>query len=516
MKRNSWLFWVLLVFVTAIGLTGRIRIEWPQTAISQERGPVWTELSEGDRAKTKGTKVDPEALNSVFTGLTEQLSPAVVSIYTRTRIVAQTPRGGGGPNNPEDLFRYFFGNPYGDPGFRRQPPRESQGMGSGFVINAKDGFVVTNAHVIRQMGRNADQIMVKFLTDSEKFAGHPATVVGVDELTDVAVLKLKTPPKNLRAVPLGDSDKVRRGEWVLAIGNPLGHTHTVTQGIVSAIGRSLEGLNRASFIQTDAGINQGNSGGPLFNLYGEVIGINTAIDARGQGIGFSIPINIAKNSVRQLIEKGEVTLGFIGAVPVDLNEEIAQELGYSSSEGALIESVVQGQPAARGGLRPYDIVIELNGRVVESAHKFRFDIGNMNPGSTAKLKVVREGKPVELSIVVGKRPSQQQLASEEAPEAPGSSGEAVKSLGINVLPLTPPLRARLGLRPETQGVLIVGISESSPAAGTLSPEDLILEVNQKPVKSAKDIDGALKGKRKHLMKVQRGTASLILLLDMRE
>ncbi len=281
------LFSVLAGCAVVLAFQGRIQTS--QTADAASNGNLWTERKASD---AKASSFDVGALNKAFTELAATLSPTVVNIYTKTRMSPRYGRGG-----QEDFFRYFFGNPFNGGMSDQAPPREAQALGSGFVIN-EDGVVITNSHVVRMNGRNADSIMVKFLDESENTPGHEAKVLGVDESTDVAVLKLKKKRNKPFAVaPLGDSDKLRVGEWVIAIGNPYGHTHSVTKGIVSALGRGLESGNRAEFIQTDASINPGNSGGPLFNLYGEVIGINTAIDARAQGIGFAIPVNTAKSVI---------------------------------------------------------------------------------------------------------------------------------------------------------------------------------------------------------------------------
>jgi len=315
-------------FVLVLGLFAfflmQLRVQWPQVAQSQTATPAtlaavasaerfWSEKTESER-KAQGPEID--LLNKAFVSLAEQMKPAVVNVYTKTRV--GVPRYGARGNQvmPDDLFRFFFGNPFGGPGSPgggngQMPPREAQALGSGFVIN-KEGLVITNAHVVRMGDRNADSILLRFVNDSPTSPGYEATVLGVDETTEVAVLRLKKKKADLKVAPLGDSDKIKVGEWVVAIGNPYGHTHTVTKGIVSALGRSLEEIERAEFIQTDASINPGNSGGPLFNLYGEVIGINTAIDPRAQGIGFAIPINTAKMVARELITTGSVSIGWIG------------------------------------------------------------------------------------------------------------------------------------------------------------------------------------------------------------
>jgi len=468
---------------------------------------LWTEKTDSERAHS-GTGVDPAALNKVFVDLAQGVGPTVVNIYTKTK-VAQPGRG-----SQEDLFRFFFGNPYGAPDYR-PPAREAQALGSGFVISP-DGYVVTNSHVVRQSGRTADSILVKFNTESANSQGHEAKVIGVDELTDVAVLKLKEPPKDLKSAPLGNSDKVKVGEWVVAIGNPYGHSSSVTKGIVSALGRSLDGLNRAAFLQTDASINPGNSGGPLFNLYGEVIGINTAIDARAQGIGFAIPINVAKGVIRQLVEKGEVTLGYIGVVPMDLTPEIAEQLGLKNREGVLVQEVSPGDPADRGGLQAYDVVEEVNGRRVESAFQFRSEVAAVSPGGQARLTVRRDGREVKLVITVAKRPSAQELARrQEGLDGAPAGARSVGKTGLMLGELSPQLRQQLGVDPSVRGVLVMKVRPGSAVSEVLAPGDVIQEINRKPVKSVAEAERALgSSKKSFLLKIRRGAGSVIAFLDL--
>lgn len=511
MTKKSLPLIVVLGLVAAAGLSGRLRWEFPQTASSADKdSKPWTEKSDAERARS-GSGIDPAALNKIFVDLAQGAGPSVVSIYTKTRIAPQGGRRGG----QEDLFRFFFGNPFGGLPEYTPPTRESQALGSGFVINA-DGTIVTNAHVVRSSGHNADSIMVKFNTESERSQGHEAKVIGVDELTDVAVLKLKQAPRDLRVAPFGNSDKVQVGEWVVAIGNPYGHSSSVSKGIISALGRSVPELNRSAFFQTDASINPGNSGGPLFNLYGEVIGINTAIDARAQGIGFAIPINVAKNIIRQLLEKGEVTVGYIGVIPVDLTPEIAAQLNLENPEGVLVQEVTPGDPAERGGLQAYDVVEEVNGRKVDSAFQFRNEVSSVSPGGIAKLKVRRDGRSVALTIKVGKRPTAQDLAQrQENLGGGGSPGRAVGKTGLSLGELSPSIRQQLGVDASVRGVVVYKVKPGSAASEVLAPGDILQEINRKAVHSVAEAEKALAASKKSfLLKIRRGQGSVIAFLDL--
>ncbi len=498
--------------VASIAFMAKVTFEFPVSAQAQKQ--YWTEKSASERTKTGS--FDAVGMNKHFVDLAANLSPTVVNIYTKTRVRRNQPGPGGpgGPAQPDDLFRFFFGNP-----FEMQPqPRDAQSLGSGFVIGA-DGLVITNSHVVRPGGRNADSVMLKFIGEPANSPGHEATILGVDEGTDVAVLRLKERKKDLRPAPLGNSDQVQVGEWVMAIGNPYGHTHSVTKGIVSALGRSLE-LNRADFIQTDASINPGNSGGPLFNLYGEVIGINTAIDARAQGIGFAIPVNVAKNVIRQIIEKGEVTLGWIGVSIQDLTPELSEGLGLKKDTlGVLIQDVFSGEPADKAGMKAYDVVTEVNGRRVTTAREFSVAVGNLPVGSKARVKILRETKTSDLEITVAKRKSAEELArrmGQGGEPEDGAAPSASNKAGLVLSDLSPELRRQLGLDATAQGVVVVGVQGDGAAAMSgIQRGDLITEINRRPVRSVAEANRALNTKSKRLvLRVARGQMNMIVVLDL--
>ncbi len=387
MKKSAGRFILASGFLLFALLLLGLKIEFPTSSRAE---PHWQESSRSATAPAPG--IDLQALNQAFTGLAERLSPSVVNIYTRTKVHADL---------PDEMFHFFFGNPFGDRFGVIPMEREAQSLGSGFIINDK-GFIVTNTHVVRHAGRNADEIMVKFLKQDQG-NGYPAEVVGVDERTDVALLKLKSPMSQLTVAPLGDSDKAKVGEWVIAIGNPYGHAHTVTQGIVSALGRSLENV-QTEFIQTSASINPGNSGGPLFNLHGEVIGINTAIDPRAQGIGFAIPINLAKTVVKDLIEEGRVRRGYIGIMMTSLSPEISEALGIEPNKGVIVRQVIENGPAAKAGIRKGDIIIKVGGETITHAGKLVSTVTSLKAGQVVPFEILREAKPITLKVTIGEEP----------------------------------------------------------------------------------------------------------------
>lgn len=411
MRREVWttLGMTGLVATAVIGISGA-KITFPTTSQAAE---IWTTtkpVAAAPLTLPAGSENVLEKFNAAFVSLADQMSPAVVNIYTKTtlgpkpgsrrRLPPGLPGFQGGPQgDPSDDFEYFFRGPFGGGG---QPmPREA--LGSGFVLN-EDGYIVTNAHVVRMAGKNADEIMVKFGgEDSTK--GHAAKVIGVDEVTDVALLKLVEKKPGIKAAPLGDSEKARVGEMVVAIGNPYGHTSTLTQGVVSALGRSLEGV-RTDFIQTSASINPGNSGGPLFNIKGEVIGINTAMDPRAQSIGFAIPINVAKDVITQLVEKGRVSHAWMGVEIQDVTEEIAGYLQMPEASGVIIKGVMKGQPADLAGIKPYDVIRKVNGKDVNTSTDLMKSLSALPVGKTADIQVLRGNKTQNLRVQLAEQPNQ--------------------------------------------------------------------------------------------------------------
>jgi Do/DeqQ family serine protease len=351
---------------------------------------------------------------------------------------------------------------------------------------------LTNNHVIE----NAQDITVR-LSDSRKFT---ATLVGRDPKTDLAVLKVESPTP-LPAASLGDSERLRVGQWVVAIGNPFGLDRTVTVGIVSATARTRVGVaTYENFIQTDASINPGNSGGPLANLDGRVIGINTAIVAAGQGIGFSIPINEAKSVMAQLIARGKVVRGWLGIAIQDVTEELASSFGVREREGVLVADVMKGGPGEAAGLRPGDVIVDLGGTKIREVPDLQRRVANVAPGQTVAVGVVRDRAPQRLSVRVGEMPA------DDATEADVDVDVAPEGFGLQVEPLAPDTAERLGLS-FSQGLLVIDVASGGPAdrAG-LKRGDVILEVDRKPVQDAPGLQkalGAVPGGRSVLVWVHR-------------
>jgi serine protease Do len=404
--------------------------------------------------------------------LIEKVKGAVVNISTTTVVkhpqvrAPQSPHGqrapggrGGEDQEFEDFFERFFG---GRPA--PQMPEEVRGasLGSGFIISP-DGFILTNNHVVQ----DATDILVR-LTDGGEFK---AETVGRDPATDVALIKLVNPPKNLHATVLGDSDAVRQGDFVLALGSPFGLRDTATLGIVSAKHRGRE-VNPTGtyddFIQTDAAINSGNSGGPLFNLRGEVIGINTAIVSPqlGSGVGFAVPINIAKTILPQLREKGKVTRGYVGVSITDLNRDLAQGFGLPADQkGALVQGVVPRGPAAKAGVQPGDIIIEVNGKPVSSGGDLTRSVALVQPGSKVDLTVLRNGQKKSLSFAVAQRPT---MGGRRARRRRRRSRRATRAkLGVTLGDLTPQIARQLGVEPG-EGVVVRDVVATGPAARAAS------------------------------------------------
>ena len=411
-------------------------------------------------------------------GLVEKQKHSVVNIST-TSVMKQRPMfpDFGEGDVFEEFFKRFFPND-------REREFRKKGLGSGFIVS-KDGYIVTNNHVISK----AEDIQV-VLFDGSRYT---AEIVGQDPKTDLAVLKIE-PEKELRPVVFGNSDKLRIGDWVMAIGNPFGLGYTVTVGIVSAKGRSLGLGAYDDFIQTDASLNPGNSGGPLFNLGGQVVGVNTAIAARGQGIGFSIPSEMAKGIISQLMAKGKVTRGWLGVMIQPITQEIAESMGHESTDGALISDISPGSPAEKAGLRRGDVVVEFDGETIKEFTSLSKLVGMKAPGTSFKVTVVRDGKRKDISVVLGKMPN------EEVP-AVSRRNEDMKLADI-----TPDIAARFGVE-DKAGVLVANVSRGSLAweAG-FRPGDLILEVDKKPVANLGDynrITDDLSSGKQYLFLVKR-------------
>jgi len=442
-----------------------------------------------------GQAIAARALPQSFADLADEISPAVVNITTSTVVEQGT---GPMPMVPEGSpFEDFFER------FREQMPegdrpRRSSALGSGFVIS-EDGYVVTNNHVIEK----ADEIEVEFFS-GESLA---ATVVGTDPKTDIALLKVE-PEQPLPFVSFGDSDTARVGDWVLAMGNPLGQGFSLSAGIVSARNRALSGTYD-DYIQTDAAINRGNSGGPLFNMAGDVVGVNTAIlspTGGSIGIGFSMASNVVKRVVDQLKEYGETRRGWLGVRIQDVTEDVAEAMGLDSVAGALVTDVPEG-PAAEAGMQAGDVILSFDGKDVEDTRGLVRQVGNTAVGKTVRVVVYREGKTRTLKVTLGRR----EVAEGSIPVAqPGAAPEAPQEksmMGLTLKPLDDELRAQLELDGNATGLVVTEVDELSEAYEKgLRAGDVITEAGQQKVTSIPDLDARIAGAR------EAGRKSLLLLV----
>ncbi|MFH0902214.1 MAG: DegQ family serine endoprotease [Pseudomonadota bacterium] len=419
------------------------------------------------------------SLSEGFAPVVDRAKPAVVNISS-TRVVKTSVFEWQGDPFFAPFFRGFGRDSGGGQGPGNQQERREKGLGSGVVVTA-DGYILTNNHVIQ----DADEVTVS-LADERSFK---AKVVGTDEKTDLALLKIEA--NNLPVLPLGDSTRVRVGEFALAIGNPFGLDQTVTLGIISAIGRGSIGIvDYEDFIQTDAAINPGNSGGALINHRGELIGINTAILSRAQGnqgIGFTIPAHLAKSVMDQLRDHGKVVRGYLGVGIQEITQAMGKALSLSSTKGALIGDVMAGTPADKAGIKRGDIVVAINGEEVASSTGFRMRISQTAPGTKVRLTVQRDSARRDVEVTLGELPDDGGLAS-------SSSGSKSKpqALGLELEALNPALARRLGLPSGATGAVVTGVAPGSPAAEAgLHPGDVIQEVNRKPVADPGDVEKAL-------------------------
>ncbi|MEL7189266.1 MAG: Do family serine endopeptidase [Pseudomonadota bacterium] len=452
-------------------------------AVSLTTGyPAGAQVAQNDAGVM--TNVVPRAgAPSSFADLTEQLQPAVVNIATRQRVEVT--------RNP------FAGTPFADlfnrrRGGRSQEPqtREAQSLGSGFIISA-DGFVVTNNHVVAPNNRATLEEITVTMPDGTEYE---AELVGADAASDLAVLKIKS-DNEFPFVKFGDSAQTRVGEWVVAIGNPFGLGGTVTSGIVSAVYRNTgQGGAYDRYIQTDASINRGNSGGPLFDMQGNVIGINNAIfspSGGSVGIGFAIPAEIASPIVNQLKEGREIERGFLGVGLDPISDEFADSLGLTRNRGEIVQTVQDDSAAENAGLRPGDIITSINGSDVTSEQTVSIIVGNLEPGTRIPIEVLRDGQTLSLTATLGKRPSEAELRaqaqtfdpdSDDPIDTEESDGTIEEKLGLQVLALTPQIRRSLGLDEDTDGVVIGAVDPNSDAGRKgLRRGDVILSANYETV-----------------------------------
>ncbi len=446
-----------------------------------------------------------------FASVVKKAKPSVVHITVEKAISTQN------SFHRDDFFHDEFLERFFGPQFRKQHPRKQhprknphqfkrkkQGQGSGFIIS-KDGYILTNNHVVE----DADTITV-ILSDKKKLK---AKVIGTDPMSDVALIKIEN-GSQLPSLPLGDSDKLEVGEWVIAIGNPFGLNQTVTVGVVSAKGRSRVGINEyENFIQTDAAINPGNSGGPLLNIHGEVIGINSALFSRTggyMGIGFAIPINMVKAIQSQLHKHGKVTRGWLGVAIQDVNDDLAKSFGLKKAQGILVSEVQPDSPAEKAGLLRGDVIIRLDDRDLQDVNELRNRIALIAPGTKTGLTIIRDSKQMSIDVMIGERPADLTKISKRA-----DGNSSLEKFGLSFQTLTPELAEQLGFS-RKKGIVISDVAPGSPAqkAGLRSGL-LVEEVNKQTVESIRDLEMALKKSKQPkrlLLRVRNGNFSHYVVL----
>ena len=438
-----------------------------------------------------------------FADIAEKVNPAVVTILTEKKIdLSQSNRS----SPQDDLFKFYFNQP-------RQREYKSSALGSGVILNAKKGYIITNNHVVEDV----DEITVRLLDKSE----YEATIIGKDPKSDLAVIKIKA--KNLSDISLGDSDKLRVGEWVIAVGSPFSAnlSHTVTAGIVSAKGRGniLQGDMYEDFIQTDAAINPGNSGGALLNSSGDLIGINTAIYSNGyfdkgnQGVGFAIPSNMVKKVMSDLISYGKVVRSYIGVQIQPINDTSAKALGLKSSMGALVANVINDGPADKAGIETGDVIIEFDGKNIKSVDHLRNNVSISKPDDLYNLTVVRDGRKKSFKVKLEKMPSDEQLAIEDQTQ---SSNE----LGMEVSELNSSLRKEYSIANQDIGIVVTKVLIDTPAdeAG-IQAGDLITRVGSRRCRSVKQFDSLVKNTKRRgmlMLHIKRDGNAQYVTLDLKE
>ena len=511
--------------------------------------PAGAQVAQNDQAQMQAMTPHIGAPSS-FADLTQQLQPAVVNIATRQRVKVQqqnnpfagTPFGElfGGQNGGQNGER---GGQGGAPGQGGQSPstREAQSLGSGF-ITSPDGFIVTNNHVISAEGQGQVESITVTTPDGTEY---PAQLIGRDESSDLAVLKISA-TKPLPFVHFGDSTKSRVGDWVIAIGNPFGLGGTVTAGIISAVYRNTgTGSAYDRYLQTDAAINRGNSGGPMFDMRGNVIGINNAIfspTGGSVGIGFAIPAETAAPIVDKLMKGQKIERGYLGVRIQTLSEDLAGSLGLAKNRGEFVQAVEPAGAAAKAGIQGGDVVVRVAGKDVTPEQSLSFIVANTAPGSRIPIEIIRNGQRMTIQAMVGKRPTEQELAqqtfdpnakdNDEDFSKPGNapsagqkealSGPVQKSLGLAVIPLTPTIARQLGSTDDTHGVVVTAVDDSSDAgAKGLQRGDIILSAGYRPVMNVTDLTTAVTAAKAEnrvalLLRIQRrGQPALYLPVRLR-
>lgn len=430
-----------------------------------------------------------------FIKLAKKVNPTVVNIYTSQKAKLSSPFSKGDPFH--DFLERFL-----DPRMRELPVRA---LGTGFIIRS-DGLILTNNHVIDK----ADEVKVQ-LTERDK--NIDAEVVGKDLRTDLALIKIKI-HKKLPVAELGVSKNVRTGQWVAAFGNPFGHGHTMTKGIVSAIDRRINELNHVPFLQTDAAINQGNSGGPLVDLNGKVIGVNTAIDARAYGIGFAIPIDTVKELIPRLEKEGVIKRGFLGVSLENVTEESKKSLNLKSTKGALVYHVIPKSPAKKANVKTYDFIIQFGSHKIENAYDLVRAVASTKAGTSVKMKVIRNRKLKILTVKVGEHPEDKVLSRPSPSLSFDQSTEAPFKLGFKIVNFSQLIQKKFQLPPKTKPhPVVVKVLPGTPASKAgLSPGDIILDINRKKVKNVKDVLNFLQKNSTNILRIMRSESVLLLYL----
>ena len=519
---------VFIVLIVGACIAMSCKFSFADSSKKPEKGSVAFGAKEKPAIKTTP---EFESFKTVFADVAEKVIPSVVSVIpTQIDTVVFS-------NNP---FYQFFGDesPFGDSPFeqffqapaprghnksrqQQQQPmkkelRRQQGLGSGVIVS-KEGYILTNYHVVH----GADEIQVK-TSDGRTF---DASIIGVDSLSDVAVIKIKTAVKDLVVAYLGDSEKLRVGEWVMAVGNPFSLTSTVTQGIVSALGRKVDNSNLyQNYIQTDAAINPGNSGGALVDLDGALIGINTMIVTRSggfMGIGMAIPINLAKKVMQDIIYEGKVTRGWLGVQIQDINEAMRGSLGLGERKGVLISDVFKDQPADKAGMKRGDVVVSIDGRKVTTSNELRNTVAAISPGVKTPVVVFRGGKELTLSVKLVERNEGAIGKLSSGPDTQGeSSADAMKQWGIQAGNITEALRKQYSLESDVNGVVITEIDQASQAASEgIQEGDVIQEINKEPITSVKDFAKIMKNVKNGdnvMFLIRRGQSTMYIAFTMKK
>ena len=463
------------------------------TGLLVASGLNWTHSSAAQTLESASKPTIRPPFQESFAPLTERLSPTVVNVkVTKVEKMGFNPREL--PEGPfGDMFKQFFGDNF-------QPHQQPvQGAGSGVIIS-NDGYILTNNHVVE----GAQEVTVTLADQKEM----KAKIVGRDPKTDLAVLKISA-DHNLPAAKLGNSDQLQVGDWVIAIGNPFGLSHTVTSGIVSAKGRVIGAGPYDDFIQTDASINPGNSGGPLFNMNGEVVGINTAIIPNGQGIGFAIPVNTAKPLIPQLVKNGRVTRGYLGVNIQSITPELAKALDLKRDKGALVADVMPDGPAEKAGFKRGDIIISYNGKTVQNSHDLPPMVAASPIGQGATVTILRDGQEKNIKVNVAELPSDKDTLEASAKPEQGK-------WGMQLQDLTPEIARQLNVEAD-RGVLVTSVQPGSPAdEAAIQQGDIILEVNRHPVTTVQEAQKEISkttNKDALLLLVQRNSRSMFVALS---